>query len=91
MKWENEEDAVVMKDLTVRYRMPGEKIDGIKEYLDKAIMRKLEHKEFVALKNINLTIKQGERIGIIGHNGAGKSTLLKAIAHVIKPSEGVWM
>ncbi len=88
MKWENEEDAVVMKDLTVRYRMPREKIDGIKEYLDKAIMRKLEHKEFVALKNINLTIKQGERIGIIGHNGAGKSTLLKAIAHVIKPSEG---
>lgn len=95
MEWNNndlleekEEYAVEIRGLTVRYRIPSEKIDGVKEYLDKVIAHKLEHKEFVALKNVDLTIRKGERIGIIGHNGAGKSTLLKIIAHVIKPSEG---
>ena len=40
------------------------------------------------LSNINLEVKSGEVIGIIGHNGAGKSTLLKTVAGLIKPDEG---
>ena len=42
----------------------------------------------IALKKINLTIKKGEVIGLIGHNGAGKSTLLKIISLLIKPTSG---
>ena len=41
-----------------------------------------------ALKNINLTIKDGERLGIIGHNGAGKTTLLRLLSGVYPPSSG---
>jgi ABC-type polysaccharide/polyol phosphate transport system ATPase subunit len=41
-----------------------------------------------ALNNINLTITQGETIGIIGVNGSGKSTLLKMIAGVSQPTKG---
>lgn len=41
-----------------------------------------------ALKNINLKIGQGERIGIIGHNGAGKSTMLKLLAGIYPPTRG---
>lgn len=44
--------------------------------------------KFLALDNINLNIKKGERIGIIGHNGAGKSTLLKLICRVTAPTTG---
>jgi len=39
-----------------------------------------------ALEEINLTIKEGEVVSIIGKNGSGKSTLAKLIAGIIKPS-----
>lgn len=41
-----------------------------------------------ALNNINLELKEGERLGLIGHNGAGKSTLLKTIAGLYPISAG---
>lgn len=41
-----------------------------------------------ALKDINLEVKQGEILGIIGKNGAGKSTLLKLLSRITKPSTG---
>jgi ABC-type polysaccharide/polyol phosphate transport system ATPase subunit len=47
-----------------------------------------KNEEFWALKNINLTINKGERIGIIGPNGSGKTTLLKLITGIATPTKG---
>jgi len=44
--------------------------------------------EFFALKNINLIIKKGDRVGIIGPNGSGKTTLLKIITGITTPTFG---
>ncbi len=41
-----------------------------------------------ALNNVSLTIREGERVGIIGRNGAGKSTLLRVFSKVIIPNSG---
>lgn len=47
-----------------------------------------KNETFMALDGIDLTVKKGERLGIIGHNGAGKSTLLKLLSRVTGPTEG---
>jgi nitrate/nitrite transport system ATP-binding protein len=47
--------------------------------------------EFVALDNVNLAIKQGEFVSIIGHSGCGKSTVLNLIAGLLEPTNGVML
>ena len=49
---------------------------------------KFQNASVHALDHVTLTVKEGERVAVIGHNGAGKSTLLKVIAGIYKPSGG---
>jgi ABC-2 type transport system ATP-binding protein len=44
---------------------------------------------FWALRDVNLEVRRGEAVGVVGSNGSGKSTLLLALAGIIQPSEGV--
>ncbi len=46
------------------------------------------YQEFWALKDINLTVRRGESVALIGRNGAGKSTLLQVISGVLQPTAG---
>lgn len=46
------------------------------------------YQELWALSQVDLEVRQGEPIGIIGHNGAGKSTLLKILSRVTRPTTG---
>ena len=84
---EKEEKKTVIKitDLVKEYKMFGRKKDRLLE----AIIPKYErHSTFRAMDNLNLEVKKGEVLGILGKNGAGKSTLLKMITGVVFPTSG---
>lgn len=87
-----EKEVVIRADnLGIKYNLSEQKIDDLKEYVIKAFKGELNYNEFWALKNVSFSINAGDHVGILGLNGAGKSTLLKALAGVLKPTEGTVM
>lgn len=81
-------NIIEVNNVTMKFNMANEKIDGLKEYFIKLTRRELYYDEFIALNNISVNIEQGDVFGIIGLNGSGKSTLLKIISGILKPSSG---
>ena len=80
------EIALDIRHITKEYKLYKSEKDRLKEAFNP--FKKSYHTPFYALNDINITIKNGEKVGIIGSNGAGKSTLLKVITGVLRPTEG---
>ena len=78
--------AIKVKNLDKVYKLYDKPSDRMKEAL--GLSKKKKYKEHHALDQVNLTIYQGETVGIIGTNGSGKSTILKIITGVLNPSGG---
>ena len=78
--------AISFKNVSKSYPLFYQKT--LKEFFQAFFTRKKTIEKVDALKNINLSIKKGETVGVIGKNGAGKSTLLKLIAGVSYPTSG---
>lgn len=81
-------EVVRLDKVSVKYRVPHERIGTFKEYMIRLIQGKIKYNSFWALKEVSFNVYKGEVFGLIGHNGAGKSTLLKLIARVLRPTEG---
>ena len=88
---ENKEElknVIAVENVSMHFNMATEKVDSLRDYLTKALFRKLFFDDFVAVDNVSFNVKKGEVFGIVGTNGSGKSTLLKMIAGVLEPSKG---
>ena len=81
-----EQNAVEIKEISKVYKMFEKPRDRLKESL--SLTHKCYHTDHFALSGVNLEVKKGESVGIIGTNGSGKSTLLKIITGVLNPSGG---
>ena len=83
---EEKKIAICAEQITKVYKLYDKPSDRMKEAL--GLSRKKLHKEHYALKGVDMTVFQGETVGIIGTNGSGKSTILKIITGVLNPTGG---
>lgn len=90
-----EETSIVLDDVWVEYCIYGIGSRSFKKTVVKTISGGRMAKEateertrVLALKGINLSIKGGERVGLIGSNGSGKTTMLRVMAGALKPASG---
>lgn len=80
------EVAIKVENLSKMYKLYDNPMDRLKESL--GLSKRRVYKEHYALSNVNIEIKKGETVGIIGTNGSGKSTILKIITGVLNPTSG---
>ena len=85
MKKKNEL-AIKVENLTKSFKLYYDKPNTLKERLVFWKNKKIDHR--VVLKDIDLDIKKGETIALVGTNGSGKSTLLKLMTKIIYPTKG---
>lgn len=78
--------AVKLTNISKKYNIYDRPIDRLKELVLRN--RRCFHKEFWALRELDLEIEKGTTTAIIGPNGSGKSTLLQIIAGVLQPTSG---
>ncbi len=82
--------AIELTNLDLTFTLRRATRLSLKEYLlNGMFLNRMNPKLSVqALRNLNLHVQDGDRVGVIGHNGAGKSTLLKMMAGVYPPTRG---
>ena len=86
MKNIKNENAIEVIDVTKTFKIYYDKASTLKEKV--FFWKRNQSEVFTALKDINLTIKKGETVGLVGVNGSGKSTLLKLMTKIIYPNKG---
>ena len=79
--------------LSKRYRIGGYRANVLRERLAMAMRNVFTRTadpstEFWALRDVSVSIAEGDVVGLIGRNGAGKSTFLKLLSHITEPTEG---
>jgi len=80
------ESVIQLSNITKIYKLYKHKIDRLKEAFHP--LKKKYHQNFYALRNIDLEVKKGEILGVIGVNGSGKSSLLEIVSGILTPSNG---
>jgi ABC-2 type transport system ATP-binding protein len=79
------EPAVLVEGIGKRFKRYREKPATLKERL---IRFRQTSEDFWALRDLDVTVGEGDTLGLIGPNGSGKTTLLKLIAGILRPTEG---
>ena len=80
------ENVIEVKNMTKKFNVFYDKASTLKEKV--MFWNRSDKETRVVLKNINVEIKKGETVALVGVNGSGKSTLLKLMTKIIYPTKG---
>jgi ABC-type polysaccharide/polyol phosphate transport system ATPase subunit len=80
--------AIELENVSKSFRVTLQPTRSLKEAFVGLVHRRAPHEEFVALRDVSLSVEPGEAVGVIGANGSGKSTLFKLISRILQPSSG---
>jgi lipopolysaccharide transport system ATP-binding protein len=86
--------SISVSNLTVRFPVYGVDAKSLKKHLARVTVggrlgsSLAGATEVTALSDLNLQLKAGDRLGLVGHNGSGKTTLLRALSGAYEPDEG---
>ena len=83
----NSENAIEIRNMSKSFKIQYDKANALKNRLVMKRNNRVEVHE--VLRNINLDIKKGDTVALIGTNGSGKSTLLKLMTKIIYPTSGL--
>jgi lipopolysaccharide transport system ATP-binding protein len=78
------EAVISARGLGKAYRIYRRPEDRLKEL----VLRRRYHEDFWAVREVDLSVRAGETVGLIGRNGSGKSTLLQLICGTVRPTRG---
>jgi lipopolysaccharide transport system ATP-binding protein len=85
--------SISCQDLTLRFPVYGVDAKSLKKSLAKITVggrlgRSHGATEVTAISGLNMELRAGDRLGLVGHNGSGKTTLLRALSGAYEPDEG---
>lgn len=81
---------IIVDNVSLEFRISHAGASSAKEWFAN-IFRGTKHKaysDFLALRDVSFSVRDGERVGIVGRNGAGKSVMLKTVCRIYEPTAG---
>jgi ABC-type polysaccharide/polyol phosphate transport system ATPase subunit len=84
------DEVLVARGIGVRYDLHLKRHRTVREAIEELLRRRRDQTAIWALRGVDLVVRPGEALGVIGRNGAGKSTLMLVLAGILQPDEG-WL
>ena len=80
--------SIVLEHIGLAFPRHRVGLKSVVRWMQRRMGKDATIKPFVALKDVNIKVKKGEILGVIGKNGSGKSTLLRVMSGIYQPDEG---
>jgi ABC-type polysaccharide/polyol phosphate transport system ATPase subunit len=81
--------VIHLQNVSKVFAIPHERKRTLFHWVSSVMGKQYDYEPLNALNNVNLEVREGEFVGVIGRNGSGKSTLLKVISRIYPPTSGV--
>jgi ABC-2 type transport system ATP-binding protein len=84
----NDDVIIELRGVSVRYRTYKSRRRSLRESVFRTLLQRDARVDVWALRDVDLVVRRGDSLGVLGHNGAGKSTLCLLLSGIMEPTSG---